>query len=94
MPASLLDPNSQAKFTYALPSPPVIDATGGGNYTIQANQVDNFFMGLVDPLTNLPLYTTVYSYQWLQPNGTVRYRQPVWADDHCGLWRTDPCHLD
>ena len=54
MPASLLDPTSQAhsqvKFTYALPSPPVIDATGGGNYTIQANQVDNFFMGLVDPL--------------------------------------------
>ena len=74
MTASLLDPTSQAqsqaKFTYALPSPPVLDATGGGTYTIQANQVDNFFMGLVDPLGE-PLSTTVYSYQWLQPNGQL-----------------------
>ncbi len=93
MPASLLDPNSQVKFTYALPSPPVINATGGGNYTIQANQVDNFFMGLLDPVTSQPLNTTVYSYQWVQPDGTV-YRQPVWADFHCGLWRTDPRHVD
>jgi spore coat protein A, manganese oxidase len=68
MPTSLLDPNSQTKFTNALPSPPVINATGGGNYTIYANQVDNFSMGLVDP-NGQPLFTTVYSYQWLQPNG-------------------------
>jgi spore coat protein A len=75
MTASLLDPTSQAqsqaKFTYAVPSPPVLDATGGGNFTIQANQVDNFFMGLLDPVTGLPLNTTVYSYQWVQPDGTV-----------------------
>ena len=73
MTASLLDPTSQAqsqaKFTYALPSPPVLDATGGGNYTIQANQVDNFFMGLVDPLTDLPLvhyglFLSVASTEW------------------------------
>ena len=74
MAVSLLDPTSQAqsqaKFTYAVPSPPVLDATGGGTYTIQANQVDNFFMGLVDPLGE-PLGTTVYSYQWLQPNGQL-----------------------
>ena len=41
MAVSLLDPTSQAqsqaKFTYAVPSPPVLDATGGGNFTIQAN---------------------------------------------------------
>jgi spore coat protein A len=54
-----------------VPSPPVINATGGGNYTIQANQVDNFFMGLVDPVTGLNLNTTVYSYQWVKPDGTV-----------------------
>jgi hypothetical protein len=68
---SLLDPNTQSKFTYALPTPPVIDATAGGSYTIEANQVDNFFMGLVDPVTGQQLGTTVYSYQWVQPDGTV-----------------------
>jgi spore coat protein A len=71
MPVSLLDPNTQSKFTYALPSPPVINATAGGSYTIEANQVDNFFMGLLDPVTGQPLYTTVYSYQWVKPDGTV-----------------------
>ena len=75
MAVSLLDPTSQAqsqaKFTYAVPSPPVLDATGGGTYTIQANQVDNFFMGL----------------------GDSRWRQPVWADDRCGVRRADPCHV-
>ena len=70
MSVSLLDPGTQSKFTNPLPSPPVIDATAGGSYTIVANQVDNFFMGLTDPLTGDPLYSTVYSYQSLQPDGT------------------------
>ena len=70
MSVSLLDPFTQLKFTNSLPSPPVIDATAGGSYTIVANQVDNFFMGLTDPNAH-PLFTTVYSYQWLQPDGTL-----------------------
>lgn len=70
MAVQLLSADAQEKFKYALPSPPVLDATKGGSFTIQASQVDDFFLGLEDSSGN-PLYTKVWSYQWLKDGSPV-----------------------
>lgn len=70
MPVSLLDPTTQTKFAFSVPTPPVLDARAGGSYVIQANRVEDFFMGLLDSSGNR-LHATVQSYQWLQDGAVV-----------------------
>ncbi|MBM3553537.1 MAG: hypothetical protein FJX45_17755 [Alphaproteobacteria bacterium] len=70
MAVQLLSADEQEKFKYDLPSPPMLDATKGGSFTIQASQIDDFFLGLEDSSGN-PLYTKVWSYQWLKDGSPV-----------------------
>ncbi|WP_270938268.1 multicopper oxidase family protein [Falsiroseomonas oryzae] len=68
MSSTLLDPATQPKFVNAVPVPPVLDATGGGSWTLNIVEGEQW-LGLVDPLTGLPLATTVWGYAL--PGSTV-----------------------
>jgi spore coat protein A, manganese oxidase len=60
----LLDPFFRVAFTNHLNKPTVIDARLGGNYTLHAVQVlMDLGLGLIDPLTGLPILTTVWAYE-------------------------------
>lgn len=61
-PAITLDPLTQPKFVNPLPIPARIDATMGGYYEVAMRQTQQH-LGLFDPITGLPLMTTVWGYQ-------------------------------
>lgn len=79
----LLDPLTQPRFVNPLPVPPVIDATGGGTFTVDITQFQQD-LGLVDPVTGLPLLTTVWGYNGTYPGPTFVVRKDVPIDV---LWR-------
>ena len=62
---TILDPRSEPKFVNDLPTLPVLDATWGGNYTIQIKQGEQW-LGLVDANGNR-LYTTIRGYACTAP---------------------------
>jgi spore coat protein A len=61
-PVVTLDPVTQPKFTNPLPIPARIDATSGGYFDVAMRQTTQH-LGLFDPITGLPLMTTVWGYQ-------------------------------
>jgi spore coat protein A, manganese oxidase len=61
MPVTLLDPALQPRFVNHLAKSPIIDVRAGGALALTAQQ-SLASMGLVDPLTGLPLATVVWGY--------------------------------
>ncbi len=60
----LLTPPATITFANHLTKPVIIDARLGGNYMLHAVQVQlNMGLGLIDPLTGLPVLTTAWAYE-------------------------------
>jgi hypothetical protein len=61
---SLLAPPSVLFFNNHLTKPVVVDARLGGNYMLHAVQVEmDLGLGLIDPITGLPVLTRVYAFE-------------------------------
>src|SRR5688572_4929457 len=69
-PQVLLNPKTQPQFVNALPVPGVIDGRNGGLFTIGISQFDQW-LGLIDPITNQPMNTTVWGYNGSYPGPTI-----------------------
>lgn len=67
---ALLDPLLQPQFVNQLPIPPVVDARAGGTFSFDITQFQQN-LGLVDPVSKLPLMTTVWGYQGTYPGPTI-----------------------
>jgi spore coat protein A, manganese oxidase len=69
----LLDPASVVLFSNHLNKPVIIDARLGGNYTLHAVQIEmDLGLGMIDPVTGLPILTTVWAYELADAtSGTV-----------------------
>jgi spore coat protein A len=66
----LLNPGSQPRFVNQLPIPSIIDGRNGGLFTIGISQFDQW-LGLIDPVTNQKLNTTVWGYNGSYPGPTI-----------------------
>ena len=66
----LLDPLTQPKFVNPLPLPGLIDAKGGGSYSVAITQQQQQ-LGIYDPVSNAPLTTTVWGYNGSYPGPTI-----------------------
>jgi spore coat protein A len=73
---ALLNPNTQPRFQNALPIPAVIDARGGGMFTIPVSQFQQD-LGLKNPATGKPLLTTVWGYNGTYPGPTIVAKKDV-----------------
>ncbi|HEX5654181.1 MAG TPA: multicopper oxidase domain-containing protein, partial [Chitinophagaceae bacterium] len=67
---ALLDPRTQPQFVNPLPVPSVIDARNGGLFTIGISQFEQW-LGLIDPITQQPLQTTVWGYNGSYPGPSI-----------------------
>jgi len=65
--ALLMDPNTQPKFVNPLPQPPVL-TDDDLEISIEQFQMN---MGLVDPVTGVPLLTTLYGYNGIFPGPSI-----------------------
>ncbi|HEX9666885.1 MAG TPA: multicopper oxidase domain-containing protein, partial [Thermodesulfobacteriota bacterium] len=65
----LLDPLTQPKFINNLPIPARVDATNGGFFEVSITQLQQH-LGIIDPLTEAPLMTTVWGYNGTYPGPT------------------------
>jgi spore coat protein A len=74
-----LDPVSQPKFINPLPIAGRIDMTGGGYLEIEARQIQQQ-LGIYDPVTGVPLMTTVWGYNGSYPGPTLVARRDVPID--------------
>jgi len=70
MSVTLLNPLSQPKFVNTVAVPTVLDWRDGGSHTLYIVQSTQW-LGLVDPVTGLPLTTTVWGYSTPAPTGPV-----------------------
>ncbi len=82
-----LDPLTQPMFVNPLPIPAVLQPTtpGGTDYEVSMSQFQQD-LGLVDPLTGLPLPTTVWGYNGSYPGPTIEAQRDVpitvhWSND-------------
>lgn len=66
---NLLDPLTQPKFINHLPIPARVDATSGGLFEVDITQFQQH-LGIIDPLTQAPLITTVWGYNGTYPGPT------------------------
>jgi spore coat protein A len=66
----LLNPKTQPQFVNPLPVPSVIDGRNGGTFTIGVSQF-NQWLGLIDPITQQPLITTVWGYNGSYPGPSI-----------------------
>lgn len=73
-PQNLLDPKTQQQFIYPLPVPAIIDARGGGSFTLSVSQFQQD-LGLVDPVTGQPMLTKVWGYNGSYPGPTILARK-------------------
>jgi len=73
---SLLDPKTQSQFVNALPVPSVVDGRNGGTFTIGISQFDQW-LGLINPITQQPMNTTVWGYNGTYPGPTFVVRKDV-----------------
>ncbi|HEU0109472.1 MAG TPA: multicopper oxidase domain-containing protein [Flavisolibacter sp.] len=67
---TLLNPKTQPQFINPLPVPSVIDGRNGGLFTLGISQFDQW-LGLINPLTNTPINTTVWGYNGSYPGPTI-----------------------
>jgi len=76
---ALLDPEMQQQFVQQMPIPSVINATGGGTYTVS---IDEFYqdLGLRDPVQGSVLMTKVWGYNGSYPGPTIVARRDVPVD--------------
>ena len=81
----LLNPYTHPKFVNPLPIAARWDLTAGGSIQIGISQVQQY-LGLVDPMTNAPLATTVWGYNGTYPGPTLVVRSGVPLDV---LWTND-----
>jgi spore coat protein A, manganese oxidase len=65
-----LNPQTQPQFVSPLPVPSAIDGRGGGTFTIHVNQFAQW-LGLIDPVTQQHLNTTVWGYNGSYPGPTI-----------------------
>lgn len=72
----LLNPSTQPQFVNPLPVPPVINARGGGTFTIGVGQFTQW-LGLVDPVTQQHLNTTVWGYNGSYPGPSILAKKDV-----------------
>ena len=73
---SLLNPKTQPQFVNPLPVPSVIDGRGGGTFTINISQF-NQWLGLIDPTTQQHLNTTVWGYNGSYPGPTIVAKKDI-----------------
>ena len=73
---SLLDPRTQPQFVNPLPVPSVINGSNGGTFTITISQFDQW-LGLIDPITQQHLNTTVWGYNGSYPGPTIVAKKDV-----------------
>lgn len=73
---ALLNPQTQPQFQNPLPIPAVIDARGGGTFTIPISQFQQD-LGLKDPVSGLPMLTTVWGYNGTYPGPTILAKSGV-----------------
>jgi spore coat protein A, manganese oxidase len=73
---SLLNPLSQPQFVNPLPVPSVIDGRNGGLFTIGISQFDQW-LGLVDPITQQRMQTSVWGYNGSYPGPTILAKKEV-----------------
>ncbi|HSI74812.1 MAG TPA: multicopper oxidase domain-containing protein [Lunatimonas sp.] len=66
---TLLDARTHPKFVNKLPIPSVIDGRTGGTFIVGISEF-NQWLGLVDPVTNLPMTTKVWGYNGTYPGPT------------------------
>lgn len=66
----LLDPYTQSQFVHPLPIPSVLDGRKGKTFEISITQFEQH-LGLKDPLTGKPFYTTVWGYNGSYPGPTI-----------------------
>src|SRR5215213_3657843 len=71
---NVLDPKTQPQFVNRLPIPSVIDARGGGSFTVSISQFEQN-LGLIDPVTKQPLLTKVWGYNNSYPGPTILARK-------------------
>ncbi len=66
---TLLAPPAVRTFNSHLAKPMVIDARSGGKYTLMAVQTSaDLGLGVIDPVTGLPVKTSIYAYQLANPD--------------------------
>jgi spore coat protein A len=82
---ALLDPVAHPKFVNPLPIAARIDLTAGGYWETSVTQFQQY-LGLVDPMTNVPLATTVWGYNGSYPGPTLVVRSGVPLDI---LWKNE-----
>jgi hypothetical protein len=66
---TLLDANTHPKFVNPLPIPSILDGRNGGTFTVAISEFSQW-LGLVDPVTNLPMNTKVWGYNGTYPGPT------------------------
>jgi spore coat protein A, manganese oxidase len=72
----LLNPKTQPQFVNPLPIPSVIDGRNGGLFTIGISQFDQW-LGLVNPVTQQRLNTTVWGYNGSYPGPSILAKKNV-----------------
>lgn len=72
----LLNPHTQPQFVNPLPIPAVIDARGGGQFTLNITQF-NQHLGLINPVSGQPMATKVWGYEGAYPGPTVLAQKDV-----------------
>ena len=81
----LLNPFTHPKFVNPLPIAARWDLTAGGTIQIGMSQAEQY-LGLVDPVSNTPLATTIWGYNGTYPGPTLVVRSGVPLDI---LWTND-----
>ena len=82
---NVLDPKTQPQFVNSLPIPSVIDARGGGSFTISISQFEQE-LGLIDPVSKQLLHTKVWGYNNSYPGPTIVARKNFPVDI---LWQNN-----
>src|SRR5678809_141544 len=82
---TVLDPKTQSQFVNPLPIPSVIDARGGGSFTVSISQFEQD-LGLIDPVSKQPLHTKVWVYNNSYPGPTIVARKNFPVDI---LWQNN-----
>jgi spore coat protein A len=73
---TLLNPKLQPQFVNQLPVPGVIDGRNGGTFNIGISQFDQW-LGLVNPITQQHLNTTVWGYNGSYPGPTIVAKKDI-----------------
>jgi len=82
---TVLDPKTQPQFVNPLPIPSVIDARGGGSFTVSISQFEQD-LGLIDPVSKQSLHTKVWGYNNSYPGPTIVARKNFPVDI---LWQNN-----